>query len=94
MGSGATLTPVGAAASGGHPLQYPGVPLRNEAGPRYVLRDHRQTLSRQRVFGARGLRDILRDGRRNLNAPFGPVAAGGTSRPRLTDLRDLRADRR
>ena len=65
--------PVEAGASGGHPLKYPSVPLRNEAGPRYVLRDHRPTLSRQRVFGVRGLRDILRDRRRDLYAAYGPI---------------------
>lgn len=54
--SGRRVIPVTAIrlTMGGHPLQDPGVPLRDEAGPRYVLRDHRQTLSRQRVFGVKG----------------------------------------
>ena len=42
--------------SGRYPLQYPGVPLRNEAGPRYVPRDDTRTPSRQAVFVVEGLR--------------------------------------
>ena len=63
---------------------------RFESGPRYVLRDHRQTLSRQRVFGVKGPGDILRDRRRDLYAAFGPIDGN----LKVESLKDLALDLR
>ncbi len=49
-----------------HSLDNPRVVARNEAGPRYVPRDHAQTSSRREVFVVKGLRRSLRDSRRDL----------------------------